>query len=283
FKNRVFSATSGIGLIVGFALFGSVTYLPLFLQVVNGASPTGSGLQILPLMGGLLVTSIASGQIISRTGHYKPFPIVGTALMVVGLLLLSGMTATTSRLAASAYMFVLGLGIGSVMQVLVLAVQNAVDYADLGVATSGATLFRSIGGSVGTAVLGSIFTSRLSTELKTVLPPSAGSAASGTIAHANPASLDRLPPALHAAYIDAFTKALSTVFLVAAGVAAFAFLLSWALEQRPLRTTIAVGSGVGEGFAMPKEVSSLAEAARALTVALGREDRRRAVELLAQR
>ena len=97
FANRVFAATSAIGLIVGFALFGSVTYLPLFLQVVNGASPTGSGLQILPLMGGLLVTSIVSGQIISRTGHYKPFPIVGTALMVVGLLLLSGMTATTTQ------------------------------------------------------------------------------------------------------------------------------------------------------------------------------------------
>ena len=283
FKNRVFTVTSGIGLIVGFGLFGSVTYLPLFLQVVNHASPTSSGLQILPLMGGLLLTSIASGQLISRTGVYKPFPIIGTALMVVGLLLLSTMDAGTSRLQASAFMFVLGLGIGSVMQVLVLAVQNAVDYSDLGVATSGATLFRSIGGSVGTAVLGSIFTNRLATELKSALPPSAGSGVSASIAHANPASLGRLPPTVHAAYIDAFTKALSTVFVVAAGVAAFAFLLSWALEQRPLRDTISAGSGVGEGFAMPKEVDSLAEASRALTAALGREDRRRAVELLAQR
>ena len=203
--------------------------------------------------------------------------------MVVGLLLLSTMDAGTSRLQASAFMFVLGLGIGSVMQVLVLAVQNAVDYSDLGVATSGATLFRSIGGSVGTAVLGSIFTNRLATELKSALPPSAGSGVSASIAHANPASLGRLPPTVHAAYIDAFTKALSTVFVVAAGVAAFAFLLSWALEQRPLRDTISAGSGVGEGFAMPKEVDSLAEASRALTAALGREDRRRAVELLAQR
>src|SRR5262249_54797687 len=172
--NRVFSATSAIGLIVGFALFGSVTYLPLFLQVVNGASPTGSGLQILPLMGGLLLTSIASGQIISRTGHYKPFPIIGTAVMGVGLRVLSGVTATTSKPEASLYMFVLGLGIGSVMQVLVLAVQNAVDYHDLGVATSGATLFRSIGGSVGTAILGSIFTSRLRSEAPAPLAPAAG-------------------------------------------------------------------------------------------------------------
>jgi EmrB/QacA subfamily drug resistance transporter len=279
FRDRVFTVTSGIGLIVGFALFGSVTYLPLFLQVVNGASPTSSGLQILPLMGGLLLTSITSGQLISRYGRYKPFPIIGTALMVIGLLLLSGMDAGTSRLEASAYMFVLGLGIGSVMQVLVLAVQNAVDYADLGVATSGATLFRSIGGSVGTAVLGSIFTNRLQTALASALP----SSAAGSIAHSNPAALGKLPPALHADYIDAFTKALGTVFTVAAGVAAFAFLLSWALEQRPLRETIAAGSGVGESFAMPKEGNSLAEAARALTAALGREDRRRAVELLAQR
>ncbi len=160
FSNRVFAVTSGIGFVVGFALFGSVTYLPLFLQVVNGATPTGSGLQILPLMGGLLITSIGSGQIITRTGRYKPFPIAGTAMMVVGLLLLSTMSATTSGATASLFMFVLGLGLGLVMQVLVLAVQNAVDYPDLGVATSGATLFRSIGGSVGTAILGSIFSSR---------------------------------------------------------------------------------------------------------------------------
>jgi EmrB/QacA subfamily drug resistance transporter len=279
FSDRVFTVTSGIGLIVGFALFGSVTYLPLFLQVVNGASPTGSGLQILPLMGGLLVTSIASGQIISRTGRYKPFPIIGTAAMVIGLLLLSGMDAGTSRLQASGYMFVLGLGIGSVMQVLVLAVQNAVDYADLGVATSGATLFRSIGGAVGTAVLGSIFNNRLQTELASALPRSAARG----VAHANPAAISKLPAPLHTAYVDAFTNALGTVFTVAAGVAVIAFLLSWGLEQRPLRETIAAGSGVGESFAIPKSGDSLAEAARALTVALGREDRRRAVELLAQR
>jgi EmrB/QacA subfamily drug resistance transporter len=281
FGNRVFSVTSGIGLIVGFALFGSVTYLPLFLQVVNGASPTGSGLQILPLMGGLLLTSIASGQIISRSGHYKAFPIAGTGLMVVGLLLLSGMDATTSRLEASAYMFVLGLGIGSVMQVLVLAVQNAVDYADLGVATSGATLFRSIGGAVGTAVLGSIFTSRLTSELAASLPPSASHGLGGGIANANPAVLKRLPAPVHADYIHAFTNALGTVFEVAAGVAVVAFLLSWILPERPLRETVA--AGVGESFAVPTSGDSLAEAARALTVALGRQDRRRAVERLAQR
>src|SRR5205807_2243594 len=170
----------------------AVTYLPLFLQVVNGASPTSSGLQILPLMGGLLITSIASGQVITRTGLYKPFPIAGTAVMVVGLMLLSSMDASTSRLTASLNMFVLGLGLGMTMQVLVLAVQNAVDYQDLGVATSGATLFRSIGGSVGTAILGSIFANRLSAELKSALPPGS-SQALGNPAHASPAALSRLP------------------------------------------------------------------------------------------
>ncbi len=147
FANPTFAIASAVGLIVGFALFGSVTYLPLFLQVVKGESPTASGLQMLPMMGGMLVTSIASGQLISRTGRYKIFPILGTLVMALGLYLLSRMTEQTTTLSASFTMLVLGLGLGMVMQVLVIAVQNAVDYADLGVATSGATLFRLVGGS----------------------------------------------------------------------------------------------------------------------------------------
>jgi hypothetical protein len=233
-------------------------------------------------MGGLLITSIGSGQMISRTGVYKPFPIAGTAVMVVGLILLSRMDAQTSRLVASAFMFVLGLGLGLVMQVLVLAVQNAVPYEDLGVATSGATLFRSIGGSVGTAVLGSIFSNRLAHELATLLPAGASSSVTGGLS-ANPAALDRLPGPIHAAYVTAFTRALSTVFLVAAGVAAFAFLLSWALEQRQLRDTVAAGSGVGESFAVPKHTGSLAEASRALSAVAGQEGRRRLVEQMVAR
>ena len=284
FRDRVFSVTSAIGFVVGFALFGSVTYLPLFLQVVLGASPTGSGLQILPLMGGLLITSISSGQIISRTGRYKPFPIAGTAIMVVGLGLLSTMDPQTSRLTASAFMFVLGLGLGMVMQVLVLAVQNAVDYKDLGVATSGATLFRSIGGSVGTAILGSIFSNRLSTELASGLPPQASGSLGGGVARLSSAALKKLPPPIHTAYLNAFTNALSTVFEVGAAVAGVAFLLSWALQQRPLRETIAAAStGIGETFAMPRGTASLAEASRALTVLVGRQRRREMVERLAER
>jgi EmrB/QacA subfamily drug resistance transporter len=282
FRDRVFRITSAIGLVVGFALFGSITYLPLFLQIVGGATPTLSGLELLPLMAGLLLTSIGSGQIISRTGHYRPFPIVGTAIMTVGLVLLSTLTAHTSHVESSAFMFVLGLGLGCVMQVLVLAVQNAVDYRDLGVATSGATLFRSIGGSVGTAVLGSIFSNRLKAELSSVLPRSkAGSLSS--VSHLSSAAVKKLPPALHTGYLQAFTNALTTVFAVAAGVAAVAFLLSWLLEERPLRGAATASTGVGETFAVPKHTDSLAEASRALSVLVGREGRRQLVARLAQR
>jgi EmrB/QacA subfamily drug resistance transporter len=284
FKNRVFSVTSAVGLVVGFALFGSVTYLPLFLQVVNGATPTGSGLQILPLMGGLLITSIGSGQLITRTGRYRPFPIAGTAIMTVGLVLLSTMDAQTSRITASAFMFVLGLGLGLVMQVLVLAVQNAVDYSELGVATSGATLFRSIGGSVGTAVLGSIFSNRLSAELTAHLPASArGTLGSGGSVTLDTSKLAKLPASIHTIFLNAFTSALSTVFLVAAAVAAVAFLLSWLLEQRPLRDSITASTGLGESFAIPRHSESLAEASRALGVLVGREGRRHLVQRLAER
>ncbi len=284
FRNGVFAATSAMGLVVGFALFGSVTYLPLFLQVVNGASPTGSGLQILPLMGGLLITSIGSGQAISRTGRYKPFPIAGTALMVIGLFLLSTMDASTGKLEASGFMFVLGLGLGLVMQVLVLAVQNAVDYKDLGVATSGATLFRSIGGSVGTAVLGSIFSNHLDANIASTLPPSAAHLVSGGATGANPAALAKLPPAIHHLYINAFTNALNTVFVVAAAVAAVAFVLSWLLPQKQLRDSVSAdSSGITETFAVPRPTASVAEASRALSVVIGRERRRQLVERMAER
>ena len=233
-------------------------------------------------MGGLLITSIGSGQFISRTGRYKPFPIAGTAIMVVGLFLLSTMDPQTTRIAASAFMFVLGLGLGLTMQVLVLVVQNAVDYKDLGVATSGATLFRSIGGSVGTAVLGSIFSNRLASELASTLPRSAGGSL-GTGASLNTAALRKLPAPIHHAYLTAFTNALSTVFIVAACVAAVAFLLSWAIQQRPLRETITASTGLGESFAAPRPTDSLAEASRAMSVLIGREGRRALVARLCER
>jgi MFS family permease len=150
-----------VGFIVGFAMFGAIVYLPVFFQIVHGDSPTISGLRLLPLLAGLVVFSTASGLIISKTGRYRVFPIVGTGLMTIGLLLLSRIGADTSSFVTGLYMFVLGVGLGCVMQVLVLIVQNAVPYSELGVATSGATFFRSIGGSFGTAIFGAVFSNVL--------------------------------------------------------------------------------------------------------------------------
>jgi EmrB/QacA subfamily drug resistance transporter len=268
FRNRVFAVTSIVGLIIGFALFGAITYLPLFLQVVKGATPTGSGLQLVPLMGGLLVTSIVSGQVITRTGRYKPFPIAGTGVMVLGLYMLSTIEASSSQGLIYLFMFVLGLGLGMVMQVLVLAVQNAVDYSDLGVATSGATLFRSIGGSLGTATLGAIFSNRLASELHRYLPPSAAAHA-GNGAHVNPQQIAHLPGALRVSYLHAFTNSLSTVFLVASAITVAAFLASWLIRQLPLRETIATDD-LAHTYAAPRDADSLAEVANMI----GRLDRR---------
>jgi EmrB/QacA subfamily drug resistance transporter len=283
FRNRVFVFTSGVGLIIGFALFGSITYLPLFLQVVNGASPTGSGLQLLPLMGGLLITSIGSGQIVTRTGRYKAFPILGTAIMVVGLYLLSLMDVSTKTLQASSYMFVLGLGLGLVMQILIVAVQNSVDYDDLGVATSGATLFRSIGGSVGTALLGAVFATQLSSNLTDAFGHLGrgnvpGALSTGAV---NPAAIGQLPGPAHDAYLHAFTDSLNTVFLVAAAIGVVAFALSWFIAELPLRETVTT-TGIGESFALPRDASSLDEIARALSVLIGRDAKRQIIQRLAE-
>ena len=266
FSNRVFAVSSAIGFIVGFALFGSVTFLPLFLQVVNGASATSSGLQLVPMMLGVLVTSIGSGQIISRTGRYRPFPIAGTAVMAAGFVLLAQMDASTGALQRSISMLVLGLGLGMVMQVLVLAVQNAVEYKDLGTATSGATFFRSIGGSFGVAIFGAIFSNRLSTTLADAFPngaPGAGGGG-GEGGGVDPAAIQHLPQPVRGDFIDAYAQALQTVFLVAVPVALVAFALTWLLREVPLRRTVET-SGLGESFAMPKPDASLDEIARAVS------------------
>ena len=230
FRNRTFVVTSAIGFIVGLALFGAVTYLPLYLQIVRELSPTRSGLTLTPLMAGLLVTSILSGQLISRYGRYRPFPIVGTAVMTFGLWLLSHLAVDTPTWQTIAGMVVLGLGLGMVMQVLVLAVQNAVDYRLMGVATSGSTLFRQVGGSIGVAMFGAIFANRLATELAHHLP------AGAVPAIANPAVISHLPPAVHQPYVQAFVSALQPIFLAAAVISAVAFALTWLLREVPLRT-----------------------------------------------
>src|SRR5712671_1213390 len=279
FRQQTFVVTSVVGLIVGFALFGSVTYFPLYLQVVKGVSPTASGLQMLPMMGGMLVTSIMSGQLISRTGRYKIFPLLGTAVMTVGLFLLSRLTPESTTTTASLLMLVLGVGLGMVMQVLVIAVQNDVDYRDLGVATSGATLFRLIGGSLGTAILGAIFASRLSANLLRLLPP--GTAATGGARNMSVQALLQLPSSTRALYADAFTSSLGTVFLVATVVCAIGFVLAWFLPERPLRATVAAsardaGNEAGEAFARPSDEDAVAAHLYATLSSLADRDVQRA-------
>jgi EmrB/QacA subfamily drug resistance transporter len=259
FENRAFVVSTVAGLIVGFALFGSVTYLPLFLQVVKGDTPTASGLRMIPMMGGMLVSSIFAGQIISRSGRYKAFPIIGTAIMVGGLFLLSRMHADTSLTTAALIMMTLGLGLGMVMQVLVLAAQNAVDHRDLGVATSGATLFRLIGGSVGTAALGAIFAARLHTILERTLPPGGVGVSGAAGANISPRMIASLPAATRAIYADGFTSALNSIFLVATIIGVIGFALVWFLPETPLRETVAVkarevGDEMGEVFPLPQDL-----------------------------
>jgi EmrB/QacA subfamily drug resistance transporter len=251
FRNRVFTVTSAVGFIIGLALFGAVTYLPLYLQDVKGHSPTTSGLLITPMMAGLLTTSIASGQLISRFGRYKPFPIAGTALTAVGLVLLSRLQVDTSTLVTGSYMLVLGLALGLVMQMLVLAAQNAVDYKYLGVASSGSTLFRQIGGSIGVAVFGAIFANQLARNLAAELPAGAHVPASP-----NPAALEQLPSPVHDAYVTAITDALHPVFLTAAGIAVLGFFLTWLLPELTLRTTTRAPDP-GEGFEGARDDNAL--------------------------
>jgi EmrB/QacA subfamily drug resistance transporter len=277
FRNRVFAVSSIVGFIVGMALFGSVTYIPLYLQIVKGASPTTSGLQLLPLMAGVLIASIGSGQLISRAGRYKVFPIIGTGLMIVGLLLLSRLTPGTSTLVADLYMLVLGFGLGFVMQVLILAVQNAADYRDLGVATASATLFRSMGGTIGVPIFGAIFTNQLASRLASHLPPGA---AGQLPSHLGPEQIAQLPPSIRDPYVHAYASALHPVFLIAAFLAVGAFAFTWLLEERPLRQTVAE-QGIGDSFASPRDGSSIDELEARLGKLAQRENRHLVYERLA--
>ena len=279
FRNPVFAVCSAVGFVVGVALFGSVTYLPLFLQLVKGSSPTISGLEMLPLMAGVLISSIGSGALISKTGRYKIFPIMGTALMTFGMVLLSRLEVGTSTAQAGLYMLVLGLGLGGVMQVLVLVVQNAVDYSQLGVATSGASLFRSMGGSIGTPIFGAILTSQLTSNLNAAFPGAAGQVGHLTTG-ATPDAIRDLPPAVALAFKQAYVEALHPVFLVGAAVAAVAFVLTWFIKEVPLRKTVAA-QGLPSSVASPRQASSMRELAAQVATLAQRDHRHLIYEQLA--
>jgi len=237
FRNPVFVIAAAIGLAAGFALFGALSYLPLFLQVVRGVSPTISGVYLLPMVLGLLITSIGSGQLIARTGRYKVFPIIGTALMAIALGLLATLDQTTPTPLMYLYFFLLGASLGLIIQVLVIAVQNTASYQDLGAATSGVTFFRTIGGAFGVSVFGAIFTNQLGSKLTAALHgrslPGGFSASS---LEADSTALKRLPADLQHIILQAYSDALHPVFLTAVPIAVIAFVLSWFMREVPLRT-----------------------------------------------
>ncbi|MFD6491080.1 MFS transporter [Streptomyces sp. NPDC060188] len=233
FRDGVFNVTALVGLVVGVALFGAASYLPTFLQMVDGASATESGLLMLPMMGGIVGASIVSGQLISRTGRYKVFPVLGGALSVVGMWLLSHLEVDTPRLHYSLWMALLGAGIGMVMPVLVLAVQNSVDPADLGTATSANNYFRQIGGSVGAAIFGTLFANRLADALAERLPARAGTPA-GDAESITPQLVHAMPAALRDQYIGAYADAMPRIFLYLVPVLVLGLVIAFFLKEKPL-------------------------------------------------
>jgi EmrB/QacA subfamily drug resistance transporter len=271
FANRVFAAASAIGFVVGFAMFGALTFLPLFFQDVKGISAIQSGVRLFPLMGGLLVASIGSGLLVSRWGRYKVFPVVGTALMTIGLYLMSLIGVATGAWAMAAYMVVFGLGLGLILQVLTVAVQNAVPYEELGTATSGVTFFRMIGGSFGTAVFGAIFANLVVGNVLRALHLTRAPAGFNLSAD-NPSAIHKLPPAVQAGVVEGIAHTVQSMFLIGVPIAFVAFLLSWTLPEIELRRSIRT-SEPAENLGLPEPRSSLGEVQRLLERAANRENR----------
>jgi len=237
FRSQSFRIACAISLIVGIGMFGAIAYLPTYLQIVTGVSATGSGLLLLPLIGGLLVTSITSGRLIARTGHYKAYPVAGTALAAAGLYLLSTLGLRTSHLASSLYLLVLGLGIGLFLQVMVLIVQNTAAHRDLGAATSSVNFARQVGSSVGVALVGALFIHRLDGQLGAHLPASgAGHLSAAQVSAITPQALAHLAVPLRHVIASAFATALPPIYAYLIPLLAAAFLLALILKEIPLHT-----------------------------------------------
>jgi EmrB/QacA subfamily drug resistance transporter len=240
FRSRTFTVVSAGGFIVGATMFGSIVFLPVFLQVVTGASATHAGLLMTPLMGGMIAASVVTGRLITRTGRYRIYPLAGTLLMTAALGLLATMDVTTTPLEAGLFMAALGTGLGMVMQNLILAAQNDAAAADLGVATATVNFTRALGGSVGTAVFGAIMANGLTTRLRGTLPT--GIDVDPASLQGSPETILALDPQIRTVVVDAFSGAISTVFLVAAPLALLAFVLMVLLPEHPLRETRHVGA-----------------------------------------
>jgi EmrB/QacA subfamily drug resistance transporter len=233
FRSRNFTLMSVIGFLVGFAMFGAVLYLPLFQQSVQGASATNSGLLLLPMLLSMMAVSLIAGRVTTNSGKYKVFPIVGGALMVAGLYLLAQMDTGTGRLVSGVYMAILGAGLGFLMQITMLVAQNSVEMKDMGVASSTATLFRTLGGSFGVALMGSLFTGRVTDAMAERLgPEAAGSVGSAQL---DAASLAKLPETVREAYQYAVAAGTHSAFLLGAFVAVLGFAAAWFVKEVPLR------------------------------------------------
>jgi EmrB/QacA subfamily drug resistance transporter len=247
FRSPVFTVCCVLSFVVGFAMLGAMTFLPTYMQYVDGVSATTSGLRTLPMVVGMLITSTGSGILVGRTGRYKLFPVAGTALMALAFVLMSRMDPSTSALVQSAFLVILGAGIGLSMQVLVLIVQNTSNFEDLGVATSGVTFFRTIGSSFGAAIFGSLF----SNFLKDRIGPALAAGGVPASAVASPEALHRQPHSVAAPIVAAYADSLTQVFLCAAPVALLGFVLALFLREVPLRDIHNSAVDLGDAFGMP--------------------------------
>ncbi|WP_203674468.1 MULTISPECIES: MDR family MFS transporter [unclassified Streptomyces] len=234
FRNRNFSLISLIGFLVGFVMFGAMTFLPLYQQTVQGASATNSGLLLLPMLLAMMVVSLIAGRVTTQSGRYKIFPIIGGALITVGLYLLSTMDTGTTRFMSGVYMAVLGAGMGFLMQITMLVAQNSVEMKDIGVGSSSATLFRTIGGSFGVSLFGALFTHHVQNTM-TELGGTAGSKAIGAGAQLDPARIAHLPAEVRDAYLHAVSNGTHTVFLWGAVISIVGFVAAWFVKEIPLR------------------------------------------------
>ncbi|MEU2210101.1 MDR family MFS transporter [Streptomyces hygroscopicus] len=245
FRNRNFTLVTAIGFLTGFVMFGSTTFLPLYQQTVQGASATNSGLLLLPMLLGMLVVSLVAGRVTTQTGKYKVFPIVGGFLIMAGMFLLSLMDTETTRFTSGVYMAVLGMGMGCLMQTTMLVAQNSVEMKDMGVGSSSATLFRTLGGSFGVAILGALFTSQVRDTMAERVGSKGAAVTSGS-AQLDPASLKLLPPAIRDAYTHAVASGAHQVFLWGSLISIVGFVAAWFVKEVPLRGA-AVKSSDGDG------------------------------------
>ena len=279
FRNPVFTICGILSFVVGFAMFGALTFLPTFMQYVEGVSATMSGLRLLPMVVGLMITSLVSGTIVGRTGRYKWFPVAGGATTALGMFLLSRMDQTTGVVASGVYLFVLGLGIGLSMQVLVIVVQNTVPYKDLGVATSGVTFLRTLGSAFGVAIFGTIYASALTSRLAAAGPLPAGVDPRSL---QSPEGVHALPEPLRSTVIAGYADALHTVFLSAVPIGLFATVVALFLKQVPLRDASRNAAGdLGEGFGTPDGADRIALLEKAISKTWRAKGRSAASRLLA--